>query len=229
MASTKQTRGKCIFCERELTAGGLIRHLQACDRRQAAIDKAQKGREQKLYHLYVKNARNTDFWLHLEINSTATLKDLDQYLRSIWLECCGHLSQFTYGQNPWGTEISMTRTLKKVMEQDLEFTHVYDFGTSTQTLIKVSDQRRGRPLHENPIYLMARNNLPEITCEECNKRAKWLYEDYNDLYSGTIPLCEEHLDNYPDDAEYNTVEIVNSPRMGICGYDGPAEPPYQST
>ncbi|MBK6433513.1 hypothetical protein [Candidatus Amarolinea dominans] len=28
--------------------------------------------------------------LHLEMRGKATLKDLDEYLRAIWLECCGH-------------------------------------------------------------------------------------------------------------------------------------------
>ena len=28
---------------------------------------------------------------------SATLEELDHYLRTIWLECCGHLSQFTIG------------------------------------------------------------------------------------------------------------------------------------
>ncbi|HYW94843.1 MAG TPA: hypothetical protein VE870_04595 [Bacteroidales bacterium] len=225
MSTTKQTKGKCVFCKREMTAGGLIRHLQACDQRQAAFDKVQMGREQDLYHLYIKNAYNSDFWLHLEMNGTAPLRELDQYLRRIWLECCGHLSHFTYGRDPWGTEISMSRTLDQIMEPDLELTHVYDFGTSTQTLIKVSDVRRGRPLHEHPIYLMARNNLPEITCEECGKKAKWLYENYDKPY-GYIALCEGHLRNYSEDAEYGAIEIVNSPRVGVCGYVGPAEPPY---
>ena len=28
----------------------------------------------------------------------ATLADLDRFLRDIWLECCGHMSQFTIGK-----------------------------------------------------------------------------------------------------------------------------------
>ena len=34
------------------------------------------------------------YWLHLETQGSATLEDLDHYLRVIWLECCGHLSSF---------------------------------------------------------------------------------------------------------------------------------------
>jgi len=225
MSSNKQTKGKCAFCEREFTGGGLVRHLQACDRRQEAIEKAQKGREQLLYHLYIKNFYTSDFWLHLEMNGTASLNDLDNYLRAIWLECCGHLSHFTYGQGPWGTEIDMDQTLEQIAEPDMEMTHVYDFGSSTRTRIKVADVRRGKPLHEYPIYLMARNNLPEISCEECNKKAKWLYQDYDNPY-GTVALCDKHLSDYSEKNGEGVLEIVNSPRLGVCGYTGPAVPPY---
>ena len=226
MSSHKQTKGKCEFCKRELTAGGLVRHLPACDQRQEAIESARKGREQKLYHLYVKNEYDSDFWLHLEMNGTASLNELDDYLREIWLECCGHLSQFTYGTRPWGTEISMEQNLEQIAEPDFEMTHVYDFGSSTQTRIKVSDVRRGKPLSEYPIYLMARNNLPKILCEKCNKKATWLYEDYEDPYGEMIALCDQHINDYRDEYGEGIIEIVNSPRLGVCGYTGPAISPY---
>jgi len=34
------------------------------------------------------------------MRGSATLAKLDDYLRAIWLECCGHLSKFTIGG--WG-------------------------------------------------------------------------------------------------------------------------------
>jgi len=34
------------------------------------------------------------------MRGSATLTKLDDYLRAIWLECCGHLSKFTIGG--WG-------------------------------------------------------------------------------------------------------------------------------
>src|SRR5260370_19281758 len=33
--------------------------------------------------------------MHLELPANATLADLDDFLRDTWLECCGHLSEFT--------------------------------------------------------------------------------------------------------------------------------------
>ena len=34
------------------------------------------------------------YWMHLEVPIYITLADLDGFLRDIWLECCGHLSDF---------------------------------------------------------------------------------------------------------------------------------------
>ena len=39
-------------------------------------------------------------------------------------------------------------------------------------------------------------------------------------------LCDEHAKSHPHDEYGEPVALVNSPRMGLCGYDGPAEPPY---
>jgi hypothetical protein len=37
-------------------------------------------------------------------------------------------------------------------------------------------------------------------------------------------LCDEHLKDH--EHEEGPIALVNSPRLGMCGYTGPAEPPY---
>ena len=172
MAARKQSRGKCAFCGREMTRGGLTKHLEACAEHKAAIEAANQasGKEQPLYHLVARDAWGGDYWLHLEMNGSATLKDLDRYLRAIWLECCGHLSQFSIGG--WsGDEIPMSRRIERVFAPGLELTHIYDFGTESQTLVKAVGARMGQPLTKHPIYLMARNNAPEAVCAVCGQPA----------------------------------------------------------
>ncbi|OQY44538.1 MAG: hypothetical protein B6242_12480 [Anaerolineaceae bacterium 4572_78] len=227
MARRKQSRGKCNFCEREMTKGGLARHLSSCAKRKehASIADQKPGETQKLYHLQIQDAWNADFWLHLEVNGSATLEDIDYYLRAIWLECCDHLSQFSIGG--WkGTEISKDTRVEKVLDVGTELTHIYDFGTSSETLIKAVKIRTGKPLTSHPIYLMARNNRPYVGCMECEKPASWLcLECLYDLdEQGT--LCNEHAESHEHDAYGEPIELVNSPRVGMCGYTGPAEPPY---
>jgi len=227
MSSKKQTRGTCAFCGREMAKGGLTRHLKTCPERQAAIAAADAGAgdPQSLYHLQVQDAWGGDFWLHLEMQGRATLEDLDHYLRAIWLECCGHLSQFSIGG--WaGDEISMSRRIAQVFTPGVELEHIYDFGTSSHTMVKALDVRRGKPLSKHPIFLMARNDMPEVECMACGKPATWLCMEciYEDNQTGW--LCDEHAEDHPHEEYGEPLPLVNSPRLGMCGYSGPAEPPY---
>src|ERR1700742_934311 len=130
----------------------MARHLASCPQRQTAITRAEEksGRTENLYYLRVQPEWAGPFWLDLEVNGSATLGDLDDYLRAIWLECCDHLSQFSIGA--WrGDEIDMGHTVQEVFEPGLEVTHIYDFGTSSETLIKALEVRRGKPTTRRPI------------------------------------------------------------------------------
>jgi len=227
MARRKQTRGKCVFCGREMTKEGLSKHLRTCPQRKEAIGKAnqESGQEQTLYHLQVQDAWWGEFWLHLEMKGSATLEHLDHYLRAIWLECCGHLSRFSIGG--WGgDEISMRRRVEQVFSPGLELTHIYDFGTSSETSIKAVDLRKGKLLTPHQIFLMARNEKPVVECVECGKPASWLCMEcvYELDEPGTF--CDEHIEEHPHDDYGGPIPLVNSPRVGLCGYDGPADPPY---
>lgn len=227
MARRKQTRGKCIFCGQEMTKGGLTRHLDSCAKRAEAIaTAAQKAGEQEtLYHLQVQDAWGGEYWLHLEMKGSATLKALDNYLRAIWLECCGHLSQFSIGG--WsGRKIAQSRRIDQVFGPGVTLTHIYDFGTESVTLIKAIATRAGRPLASHPIYLMARNDPPQAHCMLCDQPAKWLCLQcvYEEETSGL--LCDEHREAHPHGDYGEPMPLVNSPRVGMCGYVGPAEPPY---
>jgi len=207
----------------------MSRHLAACQKRQEAIQAAEQKtakslKEQTLFHLAVRDAWCSDYWLHLEVNGSARLQALDDYLRAIWLECCGHLSQFSIGG--WrGEEIPMSRRIDQVFEPGVELEHIYDFGTSSHTMVKFVAMRQGKPLTRHPIFLMARNNPPEVTCMECGERASWLcLECVEEDKSGF--LCDQHAKEHPHDEYSSLLPVVNSPRLGMCGYDGPAEPPY---
>jgi len=227
MARKKQSRGACQFCGREMTKGGLARHFPKCKDYLEAVEKTNQktGKKLKIYHLAIQDAWQKDFWLHLEMKSSARLGDLDNYLRAIWLECCGHLSQFSIGG--WrGEEIPMETPVKRIFEKGIELTHIYDFGTSSETLARVVGERQGKPLSNHPIFLMARNKLPEVPCMECGQKASWLCMEciYEHERSGF--LCDQHVKAHPHDDYGEPVALINSPRLGMCGYDGPAEPPY---
>ncbi len=225
MTARKQSRGICHYCQKEYAKGGMIRHLRACSKRGDAIEKAGISGGETLYHLRVQDSWSNDFWLDLEVRGSARLQDLDHYLRAIWLECCGHMSQFSVGG--WsGREIPKSRHIERVFAPDVELTHIYDFGTSSETLIKFVDARKGKPVTKQPMTLMARNLAPEVTCIECDQPAGWLCMEclYEEDIAGT--LCDKHADSHPHHDYGEPVELYNSPRVGMCGYSGPAKPPY---
>ena len=228
MAGRRQPRGKCGYCERDFSAGGMIRHLSACPRRKETVAEVdgKRGRSAKLYHLRAQDEWRKDFWLDLEVRGSTTLEDLDYYLGHIWLECCGHLSMFS--RDRWmDDEISKGRMVADVFKPGLEITHIYDFGDSSHTLIKYVAVRDGKPTNpRHPIALMSRNNEPDFDCISCDERALWLCVEciYESNVEGT--LCQQHSDEHPHEDYGDPLPLVNSPRMGMCGYDGPAEPPY---
>lgn len=227
MSRGKQSKGTCAYCGQEMTKGAMARHLSACPQRQTVIDEAEhkKVRSETLYHLRVQDAWHKQFWLDLEMRGSGSLDDLDFYLRGIWLECCDHMSQFSVGG--WkGQEISMERTIAAVFRPGIQLTHIYDFGTSSETLIEIVGTRVGKPSTARPIALMARNVMPEAKCIECEHPAAWLCIECLTEENVWGTLCDTHREKHPHENYGEPVRLVNSPRMGMCGYDGPAKPPY---
>ncbi|HEY9645261.1 MAG TPA: hypothetical protein V6C88_02770 [Chroococcidiopsis sp.] len=223
----KQSKGTCVYCGKQMAKAGMTKHLVTCPQRHAAIAQAEsgKGTAESIYHLRIQDAYDKTFWLDLEIRGTKTLADLDAYLRAIWLECCGHMSEFFLG-GAFSHELGMRRKISQVFQPGVEITHVYDFGTSSETLAKCVDVRQGKPLTKNAIALMARNNSPEYACIECGAPATHLCIEcqVEDQTAGT--LCDQHTQDHPHVNYGDPLPLVNSPRLGMCGYDGPAEPPY---
>ncbi len=227
MTQTKRSRGRCAYCGRDFTRGGMTRHLNACPERAAAIAAAgrRSGTPEPWFHLLVRDRWSSDFWLHLEMAGSAPLKELDRYLRAIWLECCGHLSQFSFGG--WsGQEIPMRTRASQVFEPGITLTHIYDFGTSSETEIEVVGEREGRATTPHPIALMSRNEPPEAPCQACSRPASWLCMECVYEYDKAGFLCEQHAKKHPHEDYGELIPLVNSPRVGMCGYDGPAEAPY---
>lgn len=228
MSRSEQGKGLCTFCGRRMTRGGMARHLQSCPKRQSRIESAVRSSRpsRTLFHLQVQDAHSGHYWLHLEMAGSAPLQALDQYLRAIWLECCGHLSNFSIGSGWNGRDVPMTKKAGQVFRPGVELTHVYDFGTSSWTLVKVVAEREGSAMTARPLMLMARNESPASTCMACEHNAEWLCLEcvYEGLGEGI--LCAEHAQAHPHDDYGEPVPLVNSPRLGMCGYVGPAEPPY---
>lgn len=226
MARKAQSKGTCSYCGQTLIKSSMTKHLPVCSKRADVIaaTEAKSGKPETLVHLRVQDAYGGDFWLDLEVKGSASLKSIDTYLRAIWLECCGHLSEFRVGNH--GAQVGMQRRVSDVFTEGVELRHLYDFGSTSETLLKFVDARQGKPITKHPIALMARNVMPEAQCSKCDEPATHLCMEcvYEDDTSGM--LCDKHTKRHPHENYGEPLPLVNSPRLGICGYDGPAEPPY---
>lgn len=226
MAEHLKTQGECAYCGKKSTRGGMARHLRTCAVRKERVSAAgqKPGKSRPFVHLQVQDSWTGGYWLQLEMDGSATLADLDHYLRAVWLECCGHLSQFSVG-NRFGEELDFDARARDVFKPGVELTHMYDFGTTSYTLVRAADVRSGKPTTEHPVVLMARNAPPPIPCEECGARSTQLCMACAEEDGDWAPLCDAHAKEHEHGVE-DMMPPVNSPRLGMCGYGGPAEPPY---
>ncbi len=68
--------------------------------------------------------------------------------------------------------------------------------------------------------------MPESECIECDLPAAWLCLECLIEEGEWGTLCDKHAKTHPHKDNGEPIALVNSPRLGMCGYVGPAKPPY---
>jgi len=229
---TRQTsKGTCTFCHKEMSKSGMTRHLETCEQRAAAQAKPAgraKSQKTRAFHLIVEGRDLPMYWMHLEVPGGTTLATLDQFLRNIWLECCGHLSAFEIGgvhysvdearlDDDWGGhDKSMRVRLDKVLSPGEACSYEYDFGSTTELKLKVVSEREVEG-KEQGIQIIARNSVPLIPCDVCGKPAACICSEC--IYEDKGYLCDACADDH-ECGEEMLLPMVNSPRAGVCAYAG---------
>ncbi len=230
------TKGNCVFCGAEYSKAGMSKHLEVCltknDLTKGESSSWAKPKPGKFFHLVVEGRGLTNYWLHLLAPAEATLEDLDSLLRNIWLECCGHLSQFEINGVRYVTaevmgdldDEDMDIKMKKVLRPGLQLTHEYDFGSTTELRIKVISEHEAQ-MKGQDIQVLARNNPPVMICSKCDQPATQLCiecltesEDEDEAENAGL-YCEAHAEE-DEKHEEMFLPVVNSPRMGVCAYVG---------
>lgn len=207
------SKGTCALCNSKFSKSAMLKHLQACMQR--IIDgESTDGTSslKKFFHLVIEGHDRPGYWMHLKVSSHARFENLDGFLRDIWLECCGHMSAF----RDKGEDIKMTKKLEYVLHPGMTLIHEYDFGSTTELLLRVVSKFESH-VDKGNIQILARNDPPKIRCSYYGEPATVICTEC--MYSDKGLLC----DNCAKDHECSEdlfLPVVNSPRMGVCGYTG---------
>ena len=241
MQEKMKSEGKCLFCGKMFAKVGINKHL-AAHLSEIAL-KEQTGKSFLLKVETEKRYGSTPYFLSLWVDGETTLKSIDKFLRDIWLECCGHLSAFSYPRRRRRSglfnatdifqmlakvneatdlgEIPMSRKAKDVLYKGLVLEYEYDFGSTTMLNITVVDEYSVKA--EKKIVLLSRNEPIPILCATC-KKVPATQICTACMYDGDAEFCDKCAKKHAKECEefddYASMPVVNSPRMGVCGYEG---------
>lgn len=207
------TNGICTYCNVEISKNSrsILSHLSDCQCKHPA-DKSG-GADYVL--MLIQGKYSPEYWLVIKAKSDIPMKRIDKFIRDVWVECCGHLSQFSDKHS----KIPMTRSLTQVYSEGHKIDYVYDFGSSTE--ITLSMIQRIQDVDDKEITILIRNKEPELQCSSCDKKAIAICPYCIDEGEGF--LCESCIIEHKcvqEEGEDLLSPLVNSPRAGVCGYTG---------
>lgn len=245
------SEGKCIFCNKTFKKAGISRHLNT-----HLAEKIKDNKRGISFHIKVEPDIRwgaSPYFLNLWVDGNTSLREIDNFLRQIWLECCGHMSAFRDSQKRtarggmWGFfeaselmakgktkeyeemveqstgEIPMSRKVKDVFYKGQKLEYEYDFGSTTE--LKVTAIEEFPVKADKSIVLLSRNEPLKIMCDMCHKKpATQLCTECADEDDGAYcdSCAKKHAKTCEAFADYAALPMVNSPRMGVCAYEGGA-------
>ena len=198
-------RGKCNVCGITLHRSEVYSHIARCIeavygiRASRTPDKGRRRLSLRTVHLSVRSMERPH-WMEIAVRADATLQELDRFLRSVWLECCGHLSHFDIGGVVYSMMVPrpgddfeflpmdeheeqwrhMGKTVGTAIKPATWFEHQFDYGTTTDLDLRHVHEFEGlaqvlgpsQPWHGGKIVVLARN-LSLMPCRECRRPAQW--------------------------------------------------------
>jgi hypothetical protein len=249
MNQNPKSEGKCLFCDKTFAKAEINRHLKT-HLKTHLKQKATESPKGKSYFVNVETDSlygSTPYFLSLWVNGTATMQDIDDFLRDIWLECCGHMSAFTDPANvsqgdvfdamklleqgeheayeklmeAIDGEIPMDKKVNKFFHKGLKLKYEYDFGSSTNLQLTVIAEYLVKA--DKKITLLSRNEPLEWLCHSCQKEPATqicIVHGWDDDSMFCEKCAKKHAKKCSDFEDYAAIPVVNSPRMGVCAYEG---------
>ncbi|MEI6767285.1 MAG: hypothetical protein WCM76_16765 [Bacteroidota bacterium] len=206
------SKGKCLYCGRLFDQHEMTNHLSM------HIDEEVEKKPALRASAFYLKFESGDYFLHLLVKQNCTLRELDRFLRDIWLDCCGHSSEFI----DRGHSVAMKWEIGQCMIEGMRWIYQYDFGDTTT--LKVSVIRRFCIAMKKNITILSRNEPLKILCDKCKTHPAMTicpihyHEEDNGRFCHLCSITHEReCLNYNEDF---MLPVVNSPRMGVCGYEG---------
>ena len=205
----RRRTGTCELCKVQMSKSKMETHIAGC-----APEHDASGTTETIVQVRIDARGAPPYWLFLEARRSATLRHLDALLRETWLECCGHMSAFSIGR----TELPMVSKIGSALPRSRTgFAYEYDFGSTTALKGQVLGTRKGC-LGRTPVRLLARNDPLEWQCSNCSRAAVIICPFC--VHEDDYLFCEAHAEEHACSDEEAYLPVVNSPRMGVCGYVG---------
>ncbi|HFA50367.1 MAG TPA: hypothetical protein ENJ95_15245 [Bacteroidetes bacterium] len=217
-----KSEGTCVYCEKMYAGSGISRHLGSHLKKMEATSKTTK----KAFHVRVSAA---EMFLNLLVDGNKPLRELDAFLRAIWLECCGHKSSFEVKEKNYNIDFfndddfgeKMDSKMGSIFKKGLALDYQYDFGSTTRLNVKILDEYNLKV--PDGVQLLSRNEPLHILCHKCGKQPASEICTVH-LWEGEGLLCKKcakaHAKTCDDFDDYARLPVVNSPRMGTCAYEG---------
>ena len=240
-----KTKAQCRACQKRVASSGSKKHVLQCKHITSFLQ-SKVGEQVPGYLMKVCAQYQPDtYWMYITAPADMNLEQLDRFLRKLWLECCNHLSEFQFPstratieqrimnrmmgienadddlEDTFEEEMSdkfdvgskkKLRLIGDVAKLDDTFNYIYDFGSSTY--LKFTPISK---VHcpANKFIIVMRNDSPDDPCGLCDSPAVGVctYCDH--------ALCEQCKTSNHFCKDAHILPILNSPRAGVCGYDGP--------
>ena len=198
----QKNNGNCFMCPKTANKTVMKNHIL----------KEHNSGDEECYLIRAEGAYNKDYWIFFSVSLNADLGEIDTFLREIWCECCGHLSEFYIGIQP----CDMSRELS-TFTVGSKLSYEYDFGSTTEININILNAI-SRPKDSNSVVLLARNEPQIYTCERCKDTATHV-----NMWDDNKALCEPCIEKATDYDKDGILPITNSPRIGECDYCAEAD------
>lgn len=249
MEQNPKSEGKCHFCGKTFAKAGINRHLKT-HLQKKAIENAKGssflvkiesdprwGSSPYFLSLWIDGEATMehidtflkDIWLeccgHMSAFRNPQLKrqgrGMWDYFEAMELLEKGKIKQYEEMMEDVSGEIPKSRKVNKVFYKDLKLEYEYDFGSSTQLLLTEIEEYPVKA--DKKIVLLSRNEPLEWLCDTCGKASATHICIAHGWGEGSM-FCDKcgkkHAKTCEDFEDYAAMPVVNSPRMGVCAYEG---------